>query len=233
MRRHLNLLYLLGPEHLSKWENNEIRYSIRSMDSTNPIDWIGITGPWLPPFLKDVYHVPVQLPDNKKFRNLLNQLLHAVTDDNVPEEFILMNDDFFMRKMPEWNWEPTYMGPVPAKPRNHWQRTVWNTGEWLKKRGIENPLSYEGHTPMPINKWKAQVTLRELIPAMDDKLAMQFRTAYGNMWSIGGNLHINAKHRNLAAWPNDSPFLSTKGEPIQEIKDFITQTWPIKSRWEV
>jgi len=228
----VNLLYLLGAEGLSKWENNEIRHSIRSMAETNPVDSITITGPWMPVFLKDVYHVSVEIGP-KKFRNLLNQLLHAVNDDNVPEEFILMNDDFFMRKMPEWNWEPTYMGPTPARPKNHWQRTVWNTGEWLKRRGIENPLNYEGHTPMPINKWKAQVTLQEMIPALDPLLAMQFRTAYGNMWNIGGNQHVNAKHRTLDVWPNDSPFLSTKALPSKEIRDFITQTWPLKSRWEV
>jgi hypothetical protein len=232
MRRRLNLLYLLGPAELSKWDNNELRYSIRSMSETNPVDSVTICGPWSPPFLKGFHYIHVDIGP-KKFRNLLNQLLHAAMDPCLPEDLILMNDDFFMRKMPEWNWEPTFMGPVPAKPRNHWQRTVWNTGEWLKTRGIENPLSYEGHTPMPIEKTKMGITLRELIPAMDDKLAMQFRTAYGNLWNIGGNLHVNAKHRSLAAWPNDSPFLSTKGQPVQEIKDFITQTWPIKSRWEV
>jgi hypothetical protein len=232
MRRRLNLLYLLGGEELSKWENNEIRYSIRSMTETNPVDWIGVTGPWLPSFLKDVHHTPVEIGP-KKFRNLLNQLLHATMDNAVPEELILMNDDFYMRKLPMWDWTPTFLGPVPAKPKNHWQRTVWKTGEWLKARGIENPLSYEGHTPMPINKFKAQVTLKEMIPALDPLLAMQFRTAYGNMWQIGGKHHTNAKHRSLDAWPDDSPFLSTKGTPREDIKDFITQTWPIKSRWEV
>lgn len=227
----LNLLYLYAHGH-SNWDENEIRYSIRSMSTTNDVAWIGIAGPEVPPFLKDICHIKCEIPPKRKFANLLSQLLTAMNDERVPEDLILMNDDFFMRANPPWDWTPTFMGPAPVKPKNQWQKTVALTTEWAKVYTKE-PMSYEGHTPMPIKKSLALQTLIESIPLVEQGKVLQFRTAYGNMHKIGGKLHVNAKHKTLKAWPADSPFLSTPGHPAQEVKDYITSAWPNKSRWEV
>jgi hypothetical protein len=230
----LNLLYLLGTLEASKWQNNEIRYSIRSMAATNDIGWIGITGPEVPAFLSSIYHVKVQLRENRKWLNQQAQLLHAMNDPDVPEDLILMNDDFFMRDTPKWDWTPTHMGPCKAKWHNAWSKSVCMTGDVL--RGLyylTDPLVYEGHTPMPIKKSLALETLRTMIPLNSDKSPLQFRTFYGNQHGIGGNLHTNAKHKALNKWPADSPFLSLVSDPKQELKDYIVNAWPTPSRWEV
>lgn len=230
----LNLLYLLGKSEYSLWDNNEIRYSVRSMSTTNDVGWVGITGPEMPAFFKDVHHTKVEIQEKKKFANLLLQLLAAMADPAVPEQLILMNDDFFMRPTPVWDWTPTHMGPVKQKWHNGWSKSVSKTGELLAQHfeWCSAPLNYEGHTPMPIDKSRALETLKWLIPHATEQ-SLQFRTAYGNMWQIGGNWHVNAKHKKLSDWPADSPFLSLKASPETEIKDFITSTWPDKSRWEV
>jgi len=229
----LALLYLLGPLSLSTWDNNEIRYSIRSMSTTNDVTWIGITGPEMPPFLRDVHHTKVDIREKHKFANLLVQLLEAMNDPAVPEDLILMNDDFFMRNTPAWDWTPTHMGPVPKKPWNGWSKSIIFTGELMTKHfGVAEPLNYEGHTPMPIKKSLALETLQFLAPFAAER-SVQFRTAYGNMHKIGGNKHPNAKTPTLDKWEPTSPFLSLKSTPKQELKDYITQAWPVPSRWEV
>lgn len=232
MSKPLNLLYLLGHLKGSKWDCNEIRYSLRSMSTTNDVEWVGIAGPEMPPFFRDVCHIKCEITEGRKFHNLLAQLLIAMNDERVPEDLILMNDDFFMRDTPKWDWTPTHMGPVKEKYWNGWSKSIYQTAEKLKELGIKEPLCYEGHTPMPIKKSLALATLQTIIPWTKDK-TIQFRTSYGNLNAIGGSPHTNAKHKTLDKWPADSPFLSLQNTVNDEYKKFITETWPTPSRWEV
>jgi hypothetical protein len=202
------------------------------MDSTCGVDWVGIAGPEVPAFFKDVCHIKCDIMDGRKFHNLLSQLLTAMNDERVPEDLILMNDDFYMRDFPVWDWTPTHMGPVKDKFWNGWSKSVFKTAEKLKELGIKEPLNYEGHTPMPIKKSLALETLRTIIPWTLDR-SIQFRTAYGNINKIGGALHTNAKHKHLKLWPADSPFLSLQNTVKDEYKEFITTAWPNPTRWEV
>lgn len=228
----LNLLYLYAPG-FSTWDENEIRYSLRSMSETNDVDWVGIVGPAVPDFLQGITHIKHELKAGRKFANLLGQLLTAMADERVPEDLILMNDDFYMRQTPAWDWTPTHLGPVTYKPRNPWQKSVSITGAWLSAKGFTPaPLNYEGHTPMPIKKSLALQTLKAIIADITDKKIMQFRTAYGNMHNIGGKQHINAKHKTWDKWPEDSPFFSSKGAPGDDVKAGLENLWPRKSRWE-
>lgn len=227
----LNLLYLLGNLQSSKWDNNEIRYSLRSMDSTCGVDWVGIAGPEVPSFFRDVCHIKCEIEEGKKFRNLIAQLLKAMSDERVPEDLILMNDDFFMRATPPWDWVPTHMGPVAEKFWNGWSKSVSQTAEKLREHGIKEPLNYEGHTPMPIKKSLALTTLQIIAPWSAEK-PVQFRTAYGNLNQIGGREHGNAKHRTMDKWPEESPFLSVQNTVKDEFKNFIQDTWSKPTRWE-
>jgi hypothetical protein len=117
----------------------------------------------------------------------------------------------------------------PRKLVNKWRRTVADTGEWLKARGIQVPLCYEGHTPMPFKKSLAKPVLEALLAEEKD---LQFRSAYGNLVLKGGNPHPNAKRSNPERWPDHTPFWSLKGRPSEKAKTFL-ETWlPNPSRWE-
>jgi hypothetical protein len=229
----LNFLYLLGPLSAASWENNEIRYSLRSLEATFDIGWVGIVGPEMPPFLTGVEHLQVELLPGQKFRNLLNQLHAAMLSRRVPEDLILMNDDFMVRPTPVWDWTPTHMGLIPEQPKSkrQWHRSVHATGEWLKNtfHGSEPPLNYEGHTPMPIYKSLARTTLSYLLMETEP---LQFRSAYGNMWHIGGKQHPNAKRKDPNKWPDETPFWSLKSTPDKAAKKFLEDWLPKPSRFE-
>ncbi len=229
--RQLNFLYLLGQLCLSKWDNNEIRYSLRSIDAAFDVNWVGITGPEKPAFLTGVTHIPVVLDQFSRYKNMQKQLLAACQREDTPEELILMNDDFMVRPAPLWDWTPTHRGPITKELKgNGWQQSVVRTGLWCNARGIENPLSYEGHTPMPFLKSKAVPILEALL---QNEESLQFRTAYGNLNAVGGNFHHNAKRRDPAEWPADSPFWSLKGTVNEKAKTFLQNWLSRPSQWEV
>ncbi len=228
--RHTNFLYLLGPLSCSKWDNNEIRYSLRSLDKAFAPEWVGIAGPEIPPFLQGITHITTD-PKKEKMRNLPLQLLAACADPRVPEDLVLMNDDFIVRDTPAWVWTPTHCGSIDQyKGGNAWRRSVEATGKWLLGKGVAMPLSYEGHTPMPFRKSLALPVLQEMVAAAE---ILQFRTAYGNIVGVGGEKHPNAKRKDHKKWPDDTPFWSLKNMVSAESKEFLHNWLDVPSRWEV
>jgi hypothetical protein len=224
----MNLLYVLGPLSLSNWNNNELRYSLRSVDSSG-VAWVGIAGPEIPPFLSGVRHIAVQVDmTQNRYRNTQSQILAACQDPRVPEELILMNDDFMV--------QPGFIGRLPTHrglvmkriTPNAWKKSIIDTCSWLEARGVRDPLNYEGHTPFLFLKSKAVKLIPELL---DSKEILQFRTAYGNLNSIGGKLAPNAK-RKLPRWPEGPPFWSLSSEPTDEAKAYLEGWLTSPSRWE-
>jgi hypothetical protein len=221
----LNLLYVLGPASLSKWRNNEIRYSLRSFDPFN-VAWVGITGPYLPIFLTGVTHISVPHQEGgNRYQQTQRQILAACSDERVPEDIVLLNDDFMVRSLDTWNWTPTHRGNVlPRKTPNAWKQSIIDT------TARYGPINYEGHTPFQFSKSKAKPLLEEILQA---KEILQFKTAYGNVNSIGGQKQPNAKRDDPDKWPANFPFWSLASEPSEKAKRFL-QRWLTKpSRWEI
>ena len=234
--RQLNFIYPLGVPGLSSWNNNELRYSLRSLVDFNP-NWIGITGPALPDFVCGVVRIYSNPQETNRYKNVQRQLLDACNSPDVPEELILMNDDFILRNpalhhRPEWDWTPTHMGliPPPKPKRNNWRQTIEATGRWLREKSVYNALNYEGHTPFPFLKSKMKGVLEEILGNAD---TLQLRSAYGNLMKVGGKQHPNAKREDPDLWTLDSPFWSLKGTPTPKAIKFLEKQYPNPSPWEV
>lgn len=228
--RQFNFIYVVGPASLSHWQNNEIRYSLRSIEFLNP-SWIGTVGPEKPSFLnRGLSHIQFQPDRINRYRNTQQQLLAACQDPGVPENLILMNDDFIVFPSPVWDWKPTHLGLVSRKPTAHiWRTSVQATDKWCAAQGISHALNYEGHTPMPFLKSKAIPILENILGSQD---ILQFRTAYGNVNLLGGKQWPNAKRKDPLTRPQDFPFWSLKGEPTTEAKAFLAKTFTNPSKWE-
>lgn len=225
----MNFIYLLGNLSLSRWDNNEIRYSLRSIEQAFSVDWVGIAGPEMPSFLTGIEHIKSN-PTGAKFKNQQRQLVAACLSDRVPDTLILMNDDFIVRSAPPWSWTSTHLGPIIEKKKmNSWRRSIFATGEWCKDQGVLNPLNYEGHTPFSFSK-SAMLPLLEKIVHSEQPL--QLRTAYGNFLRIGGSQHPNAKRKDQTTWPAESPFWSLKGDVSDKAKIFLEGWLSKPSRWE-
>lgn len=90
----MDVVYILGSGSLSK--NEEIRYSLRAL-SENMLDLgkVYIIGED-PGFLPGARHISAKDSADEKWKNAYNKIVRASCLSDISEEFLLMNDDFFM-----------------------------------------------------------------------------------------------------------------------------------------
>jgi hypothetical protein len=162
-------------------ENEELRYSIRSVIKNMPKGNIWVVGGKPDWYVGN--HIPVKqnLP---KMRNAINNLMHICESDAISNNFILMNDDFFVIR-PVKTVEHFNGGLLLNKiyqyedlqPTSSYTRSLQETHDKLLKLGIKDPLDYELHVPMPMTKDGLKTALK------NNSL---FRSTYGNLYSVGG-----------------------------------------------
>jgi hypothetical protein len=182
----MDVVYVIGSG--SKWDNNELRYSLRSLEQHFPHRNVVIVGV-RPSWLQNIVHIDVQDTfsnvNGGKYKNVIQKIRGACKDSRVSEDFALMNDDFFfLRDTPEIL--PYSLGMLEDQiehynnPNSQYYNALIRTKRFLKKIGIESPASYAVHYPMMYNKSKFLQMIDEL-----DWLEKpcSWRTIYGNMFN--------------------------------------------------
>jgi hypothetical protein len=212
-------------------DNEELRYSIRSVVAHASHDNIWLVG-YKPVWYRGDF---VNLPDTAtKFDNIINCTKAITNVGAISDDFVLMNDDFFFLK--DVGIVPTYHGGLLRDKidkyvelgSRRYATLLSRTYNNLLRQGIKDPLDYDLHVPMPMNKQK----LRESI-----KKAYFPRSGYGNINNIGG-IHIQDVKTYAAKNPlkpnsydfknGDIPFVSTEDGSFQEVyeeilKDMFTE----------
>ena len=88
----ISVIYPLGTG--SKWQNNELRYSLRSLSKISGIGDVFIVGE-KPDWLRNIIHIPRKdIPFRKEY-SIYTKIMAAVNDDRVSNCFLFMNDDHF------------------------------------------------------------------------------------------------------------------------------------------
>jgi hypothetical protein len=177
MTKDMDVVYICrsGP-------NEELRYSIRSVEKNLPHNNIWVIGQspeWYKGSFIEVKNV------NAKYSNARANLDALVRSSLITEDFILMNDDFFiMRPIEKISY--FYEGTLLERAERNelltttgaYTQLLYNTYDKLLKMGIEEPLNYEMHIPMIMNKKKLKEVLRY-------KTCL-WRSLYGNIYEVGG-----------------------------------------------
>jgi hypothetical protein len=163
--------------------NEELRYSIRSVVQSFPDSNIWVVG-GKPTWYAGNYISIKQVLT--KYRNAIQNLNAICNSNEISEEFILMNDDFYIVK--NVNSIKTYHGGLLLDKINLYQKINSNsnytrklaaTYKKIKSLDIESPLDYELHIPMVMEKKK----LKQILQNNDQFL---WRSIYGNVFSVGG-----------------------------------------------
>lgn len=202
MDQKIDIVYILA--NASKWQNSELKYSLRSVEKNldMPIGRIFIVG-YLPKFveLREVDHIDVQDNYTNKLRNAARKIKGACNDRRVSERFILMNDDFFiMKKVSEIKyWSKGSLKGSMARHRTkkgYYYTAIKQTKELLESQGIENPTDYEIHAPIIIEKTK--------FLEIDKKINLEergllFRSIYGNLTGAKRDVVPDVKIFNIGA----------------------------------
>jgi len=184
----MDVVYILGTG--SKWNDNEIRYSLRTLETHFPHGKVFVVGE-RPRWLQNVTHLNVsdQQPATagNKLRNALKKIRAACEHDEISDQFVLMNDDFFFLKDVD-TILPYSLGTIQKTldahrtKKGYYYDALVRTKKFLQERGISDPVSYGVHYPFVYDKQKFLQMTNE-IDTVGRELSL--RTIYGNLFQIG------------------------------------------------
>lgn len=141
----------------SIWQNNELRYCLRSIERfLTGVGNVYVVGD-RPDFLSDaVAHILATDNGRSREENIVKKILIACEIQQLSKEFLLFNDDFFMMKK-------TYAAAIPhyyhstlehfhsTKKEGRYKNALANTIADLKQRGHDTRY-YDIHVPVLYNK---------------------------------------------------------------------------------
>lgn len=194
-------------------DNESLRYSLRSLKNIKH-GKVFISG-YKPNWVKNCTYLHVD-QGPLKYKNGGLNIAKACKSGAVSENFLLMNDDFFIMRPITGDLPILYMGGLnmaidlftKISPESPYVEGMKNTREMLHTLGMQRLVCYETHTPLLINKRK-WLELRDLrfdyFPQYD---MIHMRTLYGNYYGIGGGqIKSRLKRINDVKIVNDStPF---------------------------
>ncbi len=227
-----DLVYVCRPG-----DNEELRYSIRSVVANlkhNKIWIVGYKPDW---YTGDFISVE---DTSSKFNNIINCLKVVIDSEDVSENFIFMNDDFFLLKQLDsipvlhggllFDKVEKYMSIIS----NSYARLLQRTYHELVNSGISDPLDYDIHVPMPMTKSGLRLAITK---------AYFPRSAYGNIMSIGGELTRDVKayqkgsylSSNSYDFENGSlPFISSEDGSFRDVYNLLLKDmFPSPTKYEL
>jgi hypothetical protein len=191
--------------------NPQLRYALRSWAANLPHRQVWVVG-YRPHWLRRVRHIPTQ-QTGSKYQNTTLAVRYACLHPDVSDRFLLCNDDMFVMAPQPGGMPVLHRGPVArvesyyaAKASGKYLRGMRQTRDLLRSLGYDNPLSYELHVPMPVDK-------AGMLQALDAGRRLDVvhkRTLYGNLAGLGGKEIRDVKILNRSPrFDRSSPFLST------------------------
>ena len=219
-------------------DNEELRYSIRSA-----VKHLTHNNVWLIGNKPDWYYGNfVEIPDEMtKFDNI-RECISAIPEIGaISDDFVLMNDDFFF--LMDIGIMPVYHGGLledkinryVAMGSRRYAALLTRTYKNLIRQGIEVPLDYDLHVPMPMNKEKLRASRKK---------AYFQRSGYGNIHQIGGQLiptdvKSYSDRSPLASnsydfMNGDMPFVSTEDGSFEKVyNNLLKDMFPDPSPYEI
>jgi hypothetical protein len=220
-----------------KGNNEELRYSLRSVVKNLPEGRVWVVG-YKPGWYTGDF---ISVPDvSSKFNNIHNLITHIAFDDRISDDFIMMNDDFFVVR--PLDTVPVYHGgPLKDKinsyydlnPTSSYNRLLSKTYNNLVNDGIQEPLDYDIHIPLPFNRTKLRETIvKKSLP----------RSTYGNHAGIGGEYIPDVKtysngsrlaRRSHNFLDSELPYISCEDGSFQTIyKHVLKDMFPEPTMYE-
>lgn len=238
----MDILYLIKDTPT----NEEMKYSLRSLVNI-PHDKVFLVGGCPKEIDKTkIIHIPLKQTPNK-YQNTTTAIQAACKDPRLSEEFILMNDDFFILKLiqdphKELNLCRGTMAEVIQEytkiyrsDSNSYMVGMRQTKIFLEDLGIKNPLSYELHIPTIMAK---NGVLRAFsLPYLHTLRVIHKRTIYGNLYQNDSQKVDDVKIRNKKDLEHlaikEQKFLSTADDTWKYVKPYMQELFPEKGVYEI
>lgn len=228
----MDILYLCR-----EGKNTELVYSLRTLKNIKH-DRVFIAG-GLPAKINKEKITYIPVPQNiNKWKNSTNNLIEACKDSRLSEDFILMNDDFFILKPVTLEDLHVNRGPVEQVYKhyfekygnNEYTKGMMQTSKFLSKMGYSDILSYELHLPIVLNK--KRVLDMFLLEGVRDIHVLHKRTLYGNLHLKGTKKTGDCKLTGVFIHRNYDKFLSTLDTNFEIVREWLDSKFPQKSIYE-
>jgi len=245
METPVDLVYVLG--NGSKWSDNEIRFSLRSVEKyLKGYRNIYVVGA-RPAFLQNVIHVPAQDvfdPAVNADGNMTLKILKACAISELSDNFLFMNDDFVFIKpvvAAEIPW--MHKGDMKERPAQFWKEQFYRhrllrTFETLRDR-MQTTLQYDYHAPMLMNKHLFAEVMAQYDYA--DGIGLTFRSIYGNALQLEAELlttqkrtiYIKYSYQELLSRLEPATFLGYNDAGLcKSLIYFLIRNFPERSAFE-
>lgn len=136
----MDILYVVGTG--SQWQNNELRYSLRSIAKNGKnigrVFLVGVKPEWVS---DKVIHIPCDDPYDQPHKNILHKVLTAAYNSKIDSHFLISSDDHYYVKPTDFNKLPVYYREktISEKVRDRWSiycNSLHDTRSILLEKGL-------------------------------------------------------------------------------------------------
>lgn len=230
----------------SEWENNELRYSLRSIEKhLKNYRNIYIIGD-LPDWTKNVIRIPFEETGHPS-QNIMNKVLAACDNDSISDNFMFWNDDFFLLKDIDAIKYPFYYrgelkSSIPRMQGNWYLDYILETIQELKQRDFTTG-NFDIHCPIIYNRHKFKIA----VAAYDFSKKLIVKSIYCNTLGIPGEYMEDCKIiGRTASWRlqqkikdrhifsiGDRCLIPYPPEEESSVKVLLRELYPNKSKYEL
>lgn len=217
-------------------ENEELRYSMRSLTASIPHDNVWTVG-HPPAWCVGARRIAPPLQATK-FATVNLGIRQACENAAVSDPFILCNDDFFyvgepLKEMPTMHRES--LQAMWRELNRHYPNGSWTIGArdtiWhLRKLGYPDPLSYELHSPLVVHK-TAMLKALDQIPFIKSPRPF-VRTMASVFADLGGTETPDNKLSLLEPTVQRAGWLSCEDATFDDLQPFLHEQFPSPCQYE-
>lgn len=242
----LDIVYVLGTG--SKFDNFELKISLRSIEKYGKgysrIFIIGEKPEWIN--YDKVTHIPAKDISNIPAINSTHKLLIACNSDEISENFILFNDDFFLTKKTNFSKLKNYTRPQklrqsfpPEKRFAFYNRIIARTDKVLKDNGFDTN-HFGIHLPITINSKKFIDMYNKFQKEINEHNGLSTRSLYGNYAELEPTPIKDCKINIFFSYKKIEPFIKDtfcisvgdKTLEVGDMKKWLEDNYSVQSKFE-
>ncbi len=224
----------------SKWDDTELRFSLRSLELFFPRATRVIVIGHKPAWLNDtVHHIHSDNRGENREMRIMHKIALACNLPDITREFLLMNDDHFFLKsfitLPFFS-DTSLKEKVAYHSGQIYKKSVQNTLQWLTAKGLKTG-HFDMHCPIVYDAAK----FLEIYKLIDHGTAYGFiiKSLYCNYWKVqpeyAPDLKIDRRLPldELRRLIRGRAFFSMGDGAVPAIGELLRQLYPFKSKWEI
>lgn len=237
----IDVVYIYA-EGLSKWREQELKYSLRSLEkygrNYNKVWIIGDK----PEYLNDkINHIP-QTDDlsHSKERKICEKIITACQTEGISDPFVAANDDYFLTREIDlseikYYYQHTLEDKIKQKQKiDIYKISLQNTDEALKEKGLPT-LHYDIHYPIIYIKHLFKQAMSQY--GWTKKGGYVIKSLYANTMLIEGEERADCKifyshSRNWIRKRISEVDLFSTGDITRAMAEILQELYPDKSKFE-